>query len=154
MTTSDRFDKWPPAPFDIEVVDVWPPGRLTDAARDAYDALAREGRIRPRKVTRDAAGRVAVGRGPIVYCAEGVDNGEGLHRLLLPKDAPLRCMDSDLLGGMTVIEAEGLRETMDGDGLYLADRNSARESASIRLIPYHRWANRGKNEMLVWLREA
>lgn len=60
MTTSDRFDKWPPAPFDIEVVDVWPPGRLTDAARDAYDALARTGRIKPRKVTRDAAGRVIV----------------------------------------------------------------------------------------------
>ena len=60
MTMSDRLDKWPPAPFDIEVVDVWPPGRLTDAARDAYDALARQGRIRPRKVTRDAAGRVIV----------------------------------------------------------------------------------------------
>lgn len=103
---------------------------------------------------RDAAGRVAVGRGPIVYCAEGVDNGEGLHRLLLLRDAPLRCVDSDLLGGMTVIEAEGLRETMDGDGLYLADRPSAREPAPIRLIPYHKWANRGRNEMLVWLREA
>lgn len=60
MMISDRFDKWLPAPFDIEVVDMWPPGRLTDAARDAYDALARQGRIQPRKVTRDAAGRVIV----------------------------------------------------------------------------------------------
>lgn len=57
MTT---FDKWLPAPMDIEVVDVWQPGRFTDAARDAYDTLARQGRIRPRKVTRDAAGRVIV----------------------------------------------------------------------------------------------
>lgn len=54
------YKNWLPAPFDIEVVDVWPPGRLTDVARDAYDALARVGRIRPRSVTRDAAGRVIV----------------------------------------------------------------------------------------------
>lgn len=50
-----------PAPHDIEVVDVWPPGRLTEAAQDAYDALAASGRIIPRGlVTRDAAGRVIV----------------------------------------------------------------------------------------------
>lgn len=55
-----RAFRFEPAPFDIEVVDVWPPGRLTDAARNAYDTLARQGRIRPRKVTRDAAGRVIV----------------------------------------------------------------------------------------------
>ena len=53
-------DKWELAPFDIEVVDVWPPGRLSDAARGAYDTLARAGRIRPKSVTRDGAGRVYV----------------------------------------------------------------------------------------------
>lgn len=59
-TPDGRTLRFEPAPLDVEVVDVWPPGRLTDAARDAYDALAREGRIKPRKVTRDAAGRVIV----------------------------------------------------------------------------------------------
>lgn len=51
---------WLPAPKDIECVDVWPPGRLTQCARDAYDQLSREGRIVPVSVKRDAAGRVYV----------------------------------------------------------------------------------------------
>lgn len=48
------------APLDVEVVDVWPPGRLSRAAQDAYDTLARAGRIRPVRVDRDGAGRVYV----------------------------------------------------------------------------------------------
>lgn len=49
-----------PAPVDVECIDVWPPGRLSQAAQDAYDALASAGRIRPIRVDRDAAGRVYV----------------------------------------------------------------------------------------------
>ena len=52
--------EWLPAPKDIECVDVWPPGRLTQCARDAYDQLSREGRIVPVSVKRDAAGRIYV----------------------------------------------------------------------------------------------
>ncbi len=52
-----RFE---PAPLDVEVVDVWPPGRLSQAAKDAYDRLAATGRIRPIRADRDAAGRVYV----------------------------------------------------------------------------------------------
>lgn len=59
-TAEGKILDFVPAPFDIAVVDVWPPGRLTDAARDAYDKLARAGRIRPQGTTRDAAGRVIV----------------------------------------------------------------------------------------------
>lgn len=55
-----RTLRFEPAPLDVEVVDVWPPGRLSQAAQDAYDALASAGRIRPVRVDRDAAGRVYV----------------------------------------------------------------------------------------------
>lgn len=48
------------APLDVEVVDVWPPGRLSQAEKDAYDTLARAGRIRPVRVDRDGVGRVYV----------------------------------------------------------------------------------------------
>ena len=51
---------WPPAPFDIEVIDIWPPGRFTQAVRDAYDTLAQWGRLRPVGCKRDAVGRVYV----------------------------------------------------------------------------------------------
>ena len=52
--------KWPPAPFDIEVIDIWPPGRFTQAVRDAYDTLAQRGRLLPIGCKRDAVGRVYV----------------------------------------------------------------------------------------------
>jgi hypothetical protein len=42
-----------PAPTDLEIVDVWPPGTLGDTQRAAYDILARAGRIRPVSVFRD-----------------------------------------------------------------------------------------------------
>lgn len=53
-------DKFIPAPMNIEVVDLWPPGRLGDVEKAAYDRLARAGRIKPKGVTRDAAGRMIV----------------------------------------------------------------------------------------------
>ena len=56
----DDCKKWQPAPCDLEIVDVWAPGRLSVHARDAYDALAKSGRIRPLRVKHDAAGRVIV----------------------------------------------------------------------------------------------
>lgn len=59
-TPDGRTLRFVPAPLDVEVVDVWPPGRLSQAAQDAYDALASAGRIRPVRVDRDGAGRVYV----------------------------------------------------------------------------------------------
>lgn len=55
-----RALRFEPAALDVEVVDVWPPGRLSQAAQDAYDGLASAGRIRPVRVDRDGAGRVYV----------------------------------------------------------------------------------------------
>ncbi len=59
-TPDGRALRFEAAALDVEVVDVWPPGRLSQAAQDAYDALASAGRIRPVRVDRDAAGRVYV----------------------------------------------------------------------------------------------
>lgn len=59
-TPDGRALRFEPAALDVEVVDVWPPGRLSQAAQDAYDNLATAGRIRPVRVDRDGAGRVYV----------------------------------------------------------------------------------------------
>jgi hypothetical protein len=59
-TPDGRTLRFEPAALDVEIVDVWPPGRLSQAAKDAYDALASAGRIRPVRVDRDGAGRVYV----------------------------------------------------------------------------------------------
>ncbi|MCY4353629.1 MAG: glycoside hydrolase family 127 protein [Truepera sp.] len=80
----------------------------------------------------DNRGRVAVERGPLVYCAEGVDNGGSALDLTLPDDAPLVAeRDEGLLGGMTKIRSGGAT-----------------------LIPYHAWSHRGAGEMNVWLARA
>lgn len=102
---------------------------------------------------RSAAGKVAVARGPVVYCLEEADNGPGLHRLLLPRDAALTCREADMLGGTRVVEARGLRQAASPEALY-AGTPADLVPAPLRFIPYHKWANRGKGEMLVWVREG
>ncbi len=100
-------------------------------------------------------GRVAVGRGPFIYCLEGVDNGEELGTLVLPKNADLKYSYNDsLLGGVGVIEAEGKRVCVEEtDGLYTVNKPTVSD-AKLKFIPYFAWANRGENEMTVWVHEA
>jgi DUF1680 family protein len=90
-------------------------------------------------------GRVAVERGPLVYCAEWTDNGGRVANLVLPDGAALAAEPRpDLLGGVVVItgEAEAVSEK--------AGRIVV-EKTPVTLIPYYAWANRGKGEMAVWL---
>ncbi len=99
--------------------------------------------------------KVSIARGPQVFCAEGVDNGDNLHLLMLPKSAALKCSWQDeLLEGVEVIEADGLRTVAAREGgLYRTTKAKSSEPAKIKMIPYYAWANRGRNEMRVWLNE-
>ena len=57
------------------------------------------------------AGCVALMRGPIVYCFEGVDNGENLQALSIPRDAkivPVTCKEG-VLRGLTLLTVKGIR---------------------------------------------
>ncbi len=90
-------------------------------------------------------GRVAVERGPLVYCAEWTDNDGRVSNLVLPDGAALAAeMRPDLLGGVVVVtgEAEAVSEKA---GKIVAEKKP------VTLIPYYAWANRGKGEMAVWL---
>src|SRR5207248_7075173 len=61
-------------------------------------------------------GRVALMRGPVVYCVESADN-EAVRNLVLPKDAKLEShFEKDLLGGVQVIDGNGLAVTGRTDG--------------------------------------
>lgn len=91
---------------------------------------------------RENRGRVAIERGPIVYCAEWPEapNGHALD-LLLETASELRpSFDESMFGGVTVISAQARRMT-----------NPSLPPQSIKLIPYYLWANRGAGEMSVWL---
>jgi hypothetical protein len=96
----------------------------------------------------DNRGRVAIERGPIVYCAEGADqDGKKVLDRILPDDARLTpAFQSDLLGGITVLTAENAQRAIRGP-----DGQPATETLPLTLIPYYAWCHRGANEMAVWL---
>lgn len=100
-------------------------------------------------------GRVALRRGPLVYCLEGQDQKAPLHRLRLPRDAALSSrFRADLLGGISVVEAEGHARQTDGFETQLYRTAPQAEVASpLMAVPYYIWCNRGSNPMQVWIRE-
>lgn len=92
----------------------------------------------------EARGRVAIERGPIVYCAEfpEIQGGHALD-ILLDRDARLTAAtDHRAFPGVTVLDTVARRVSLPSAA-----------PAPIRLIPYYLWANRGKGEMSVWLAE-
>jgi DUF1680 family protein len=98
------------------------------------------------KVAADA-GRVALERGPVVYCAEAVDNGGRAFNLVLPDDAKLEARERpDLLGGVTVVTGRALALQPTADGRSVVTREQ-----DFLAVPYHVWAHRGDGEMAVWL---
>jgi len=102
------------------------------------------------------AGRVALKRGPLVYCVEEADNPGGrVQRLKLPRNAELRTKTrSDLFDGIVALTAEATAiDESDFQDLYRT--TPPRESAStLTAIPYFLWANREKGSMVVWIPEA
>jgi hypothetical protein len=92
-------------------------------------------------------GRVALRRGPIVYCLESVDNpGVELKDFVLPQDAAMQDVYEDsLLDGVTVIRGHG-KVVIDADPAHDKD-------VQFTAVPYFAWDNRAAGEMAVWLAE-
>ncbi len=110
-------------------------------------------RLYANPLARHYAGRVALMRGPLVYCFEAADNGPDLSRLRLPREADIRALSFDpaLLGGIVPLEMDGLALTMP-DRLYSETPPQA-SPVTLRAIPYYAWCNRGKGGMTVWIPE-
>ncbi|CCQ33181.1 Six-hairpin glycosidase protein [Halorhabdus tiamatea SARL4B] len=103
------------------------------------------------------AGRVALTRGPLVYCLEGVDHDRPLHQYAIDPDATFEAAHHDeLLEGVTVLDGEATVPSLDGwdDELYRPAVETATENVSITAVPYYAWDNRDPGEMAVWVREA
>jgi len=114
-------------------------------------------RVYGHPLIRHTAGKVAIQRGPLVYCLEEADNGANLHHLLLPKDAEFSLEKTNRpIDGMVAIKATALRRNTDnwGDALYKREAKYTLEKANATFIPYFAWANRGVGEMKVWVEEA
>ena len=133
----------------LELEKDWVPGDTLEVTGEMKTV-----RLYPDPGIYDCAGKVTIARGPIIYCAEGVDNGTDLSALILPDDGRITALPYEpaLLNGVIPLLAEGCREK-PGEELY-GDVLLEKEKTSIRLIPYYAWANRGLNEMKVWLRRG
>ena len=104
---------------------------------------------------RQNAGRITLQRGPIVYCLEEIDNGSDLNAIVLPRESDISAVHKpDLLGGITVLQAEAEREQNEDwdDSLYKTEQPS-RKPQTITAVPYAVWANRERGEMITWIRE-
>ncbi len=97
-------------------------------------------------------GRVAVQRGPLVYCVEECDHGPRLDDLVLAESTPIETHpEPELLGGITALRASAQRE-IPGNALY--QRGRRWQDVPLRLVPLCTWDNRQRGAMQVWLREA
>lgn len=111
-------------------------------------------RIEAHPRVRQNAGRVALQRGPVVYCLEGVDNGAELHDLVLPLGAKLSTrFEPKLLGGVVTISGQAKRrDTAVWKGALYRRAGTPLKTVRFKAVPYAVWANRAPGEMTVWIR--
>jgi DUF1680 family protein len=105
-------------------------------------------RIKANRQVQADKGRVALMRGPLVYCFEGADNGAAVKNLALPSSAAFVPEHrGNLLGGVTVLEATAT-------GVFQTPLNEvASVPFKVTAIPYYANANRGTCQMQVWMPE-
>lgn len=104
-------------------------------------------RVVAQSMVKDDTGKVALERGPLVYCAEWPDNGGKVLNLALADNAQLKPeFRADMLKGIVVLKGKALAVTKNADGS-IADK----KEQDFLVIPYYAWAHRGPGEMAVWL---
>ena len=105
---------------------------------------------------REDIGRAAVTRGPITYCLEEADNGCDLHLLTLDWNAPAQVRNFTVCGEpVKEILVQGFKEDKEKEApgrLYRPIQATEKSPVTLHFIPYYTWANRGENEMSVWVR--
>jgi uncharacterized protein len=90
-------------------------------------------------------GKVALQRGPIMYCAEWVDNNSKTSNLIIPDNIVFKSeFNKGILNGVMTLKAEVPAVIITNND------NISTQKQSFTAIPYYSWANRGKGEMTVW----
>lgn len=92
-------------------------------------------------------GRVAIERGPIVYCVESIDNDGHVFNLLMPEFAPTSVQwKPDLLGGINIVKAAVPSFVVRQSG-----EETKTRSHRLVAVPYYAWSHRGIGQMQVWM---
>lgn len=94
-------------------------------------------------------GKVALQRGPLMYCAEAIDNYGKASVILIPQQAPIiESFKPEMLNGIVVLSSEVPAVKVDASG---ASASTVKQK--FIAIPYYAWAHRGEGEMTVWFPE-
>lgn len=111
--------------------------------------------VRSNPLVRADSGKVALVRGPLVYCLEEIDNGSNLAAVYVDADTTVREEEVDLFGGITGLSFQGKKisgKNWKGHELY-GNQPIVFEDMECKAIPYAYWNNRGRGEMIVWVKE-
>ena len=127
-----------------------------DVDADSFDVtLSLE--MKPRFLAADPrvradAGKAAVMRGPLVYCAECADNDFDLFKVRLDTQKEV-ASDYDAYFGAPVLEVKGcVAEENTLKALYFLVADVRERAVNVKMIPYFGFANRGESDMRVWFR--
>lgn len=102
--------------------------------------------VRSRPEVKQNNERIAVQRGPLIYCAEGTDNGGQVWNILMAAPSnPVTDHQAILTEKIVALKTQTavVAASPDGDSVQTVTRN-------VTLIPYYAWANRGQTPMQVW----
>ena len=101
-------------------------------------------------------GRVALTRGPLVYCLEEVDNGKGLTKIGIKEHAGYQLAADGMEAGEVDIITQGTiaDDSGWGESLYRFDGPPNLNEITLKFVPYYLWNNRGAGEMIVWIKDC
>ena len=120
---------------------------LNDGSKVSLDLPMKVHFIEANPNVQDDSGRYAVTRGPLVYCMEGVDNGENLRDITLLDNGNFKVVtEKDELAPIIYADAQRRKNT---DRLY-SIKSDDRISFTARLIPYFTFANRDNTDLIIW----
>ncbi|HWV66767.1 glycoside hydrolase family 127 protein [Chitinophaga sp.] len=106
-------------------------------------------KIKANEHVKEDAGKVALQRGPLIYCGEWADNNGSTGNIIIPSEAVFAtAWRPQLLNGVTVITSQVPVVKVSNNGEQVST-----SSQTFTAIPYYAWANRGKGEMMVWFPE-
>ena len=134
----------------FELARIWQPGDTVE-----IDFNMSTQRIVTNPQVKSNLGKVALRRGPMIYCLEAIDNEGSVRDIALPRTSQLEAsFESDLLGGVTVLRGAANRRGSTEWENQLYQTAEADQDIQIMAIPYFAWDSRQAGQMTIWLPEC
>jgi hypothetical protein len=100
--------------------------------------------------------KIALSRGPLIYCLEQIDNQTDLDQIIIPLSEQPEVCQSDQLNGVNFISGQALKINPSNweDKLYQPADQLSYQVISYQAVPYYAWDHRQPGKMRIWLRKT